>query len=222
MSRASRALFALCALVLSVACDKAPPPPAEKTPEPPPPPAAPATVTAPDNFRVRVETSRGSLVIELHRDWAPMGVDRFFQLVEEGFYDDARFFRVLPGFVAQFGMNGDPAVTAAWSNRALQDDPVTQSNKRGTVTFATSGPNSRTTQLFINLADNAALDGRGFAPIGEVVEGMSVVDAFYSGYGEGAPRGAGPDQGEIRRSGNEYLKRDFPKLDFIKTARVVK
>lgn len=190
----------------------------------PPPEAAPAvaTVTAPAQFRVRIETSRGPIVVELHRDWAPIGVDRFYQLVEDGYYDDVRFFRVLTGFMAQFGMSGDPAKTALWTSRTIQDDPVTQTNKRGMLTFATAGPNTRTTQLFINTADNAGLDAQGFAPIGEVVEGMSVVDALYAGYGEGAPRGQGPDQGQIRAEGNAYLQRDFPKLDFIKTARVVK
>lgn len=205
------------------ACNPAPEPAKQETPAPPP-EAAPAvaTVTAPAQFRVRIETSRGPIVVELHRDWAPIGVDRFYQLVEDGYYDDVRFFRVLTGFMAQFGMSGDPAKTALWTSRTIQDDPVTQTNKRGMLTFATAGPNTRTTQLFINTADNAGLDAQGFAPIGEVVEGMSVVDALYAGYGEGAPRGQGPDQGQIRAEGNAYLQRDFPKLDFIKTARVVK
>jgi len=206
------------------ACNPAPEPAKQETPAPTP-EAAPAvaSVTAPDQFRVRIETSRGPIVVELHRDWAPIGVDRFYQLVEENYYDDVRFFRVLSGFMAQFGMSGDPAQTAVWSSRTIQDDPVVQSNTRGKVTFAKTGaPNSRSTQLFINTADNAGLDAQGFAPIGEVVEGMSVVDALYSGYGEGAPRGAGPDQGQVRTEGNAYLQREFPKLDFIKTARVVK
>jgi len=206
------------------ACNPAPEPAKQEAPAPTP-EAAPAvaSVTAPDQFRVRIETSRGPIVVELHRDWAPIGVDRFYQLVEENYYDDVRFFRVLSGFMAQFGMSGDPAQTAVWSSRTIQDDPVVQSNTRGKVTFAKTGaPNSRSTQLFINTADNAGLDAQGFAPIGEVVEGMSVVDALYSGYGEGAPRGAGPDQGQIRTEGNAYLQREFPKLDFIKTARVVK
>jgi peptidyl-prolyl cis-trans isomerase A (cyclophilin A) len=148
-------------------------------------------------------------------------VDRFYELVASGFYDNVRFFRVLPGFVAQFGIHGDPAVAEAWEKMSIPDDPVVQSNKRGTVSFATAGPNTRTTQLFINYRDNPALDGMGFSPIGEVVEGMQVVDSLYAGYGEGPPDGRGPDQGRIRREGNSYLEREFPKLDYIRTARIV-
>ena len=206
--------------VLLASCDKPAPPPADTTTTAPPPVATtPAADVAPANFRVRLETSKGPIVFELHRDWAPNGVDRFFQLVESGYYDDVRFFRVVPGFVVQFGMHGDPQTNARWVARQLVDDPVKQSNKRGTVTFAkTNMPNTRTTQLFINLQDNAALDADGFAPIGEVVEGMSVIDALYSGYGD-EPTGR---QGEIAAEGNAYLNRSFPKLDFIRTARVVK
>jgi peptidyl-prolyl cis-trans isomerase A (cyclophilin A) len=186
---------------------------------PPPAPAPAAADAAPAQFRVRMETSKGPIVLELHRDWAPNGVDRFFQLVESGYYDDVRFFRVVPGFVVQFGMHGDPAINAQWTGRQLMDDPVKQSNRRGTVTFAqTSMPNTRTTQLFINLQDNAALDAQNFSPIGEVVEGMSVVDALYSGYG-GAPSDQQP---QIAAEGNAFLNRTYPKLDFVKTARVVK
>ena len=205
---------------LTIACaEKAPPPADTATPAPAPPPAAPAVDAAPANFKVRLETSKGPIVIELHRDWSPNGVDRFHQLVQEGYYDDVRFFRVVPGFVVQFGMHGDPATNAKWVAQPLTDDPVKQSNRRGTVTFAKTGmPNSRTTQLFINLQDNSMLDPQGFAPIGEVVEGMSVIERFYSGYAD-QPTGR---QGEIAAEGNAYLNRTFPKLDFVKTAKVVK
>ena len=176
---------------------------------------------APDSFKVAFETSKGNFTIVAHRDWAPRGVDRFYHLVQLGFFNDARFFRVLSGFMAQFGMNGDPRVTAAWEPLQLEDDPVKQKNTRGMVSFAMGGPNTRTTQLFINYADNMNLDGMGFAPIGQVVEGMSVVDSLYAQYGEGAPDGPGPSQERIAAQGNAYLTRDFPKLDFIKTARIV-
>lgn len=176
---------------------------------------------APATFRVKFETSRGDVVIEVHRDWAPIGADRFYVLARSGYFDGVRFFRVLPGFVAQFGMHGDPAVAAAWFDQRLADDPVKHSNSRGTLTFATAGPNTRTTQLFINYGNNAMLDGQGFSPFGEVVQGMEVVDAFYSGYGEGAPRGRGPDQGRIRSEGNVYLERDFPQLDYVKRVEVL-
>ena len=177
---------------------------------------------APDSFKVAVETNKGNFTIVAHRDWAPLGVDRFYHLVKLGYYDDARFFRVLSGFMAQFGVNGDPKVNAAWEPLTLQDDPVKQSNTRGMVTFAAGqAPNTRTTQLFINYGDNRNLDGIGFAPIGQVVEGMAVVDSLYAGYGEGAPEGAGPDQMRITSEGNAYLTKNFPQLDFIRRARIV-
>jgi len=176
---------------------------------------------APDSFKVAVETSKGNFTILARRDWAPRGVDRFYHLVQLGYFDETRFFRVLRGFMAQFGLHGDPRVNAAWEALRIEDDPVTQSNKSGTVSFATAGPNTRTTQLFINYGDNANLDGMGFAPIGEVVEGMAVVDSLYANYGEGAPDGSGPDQMRITAEGNAYLNRDFPRLDFIRRARVV-
>ena len=177
---------------------------------------------APDSFKVAVETSKGNFTIVAHRDWAPNGVDRFYHLVQLGFFDDARFFRVLSGFMAQFGMNGDPRVTAAWEPLTLQDDPVKQKNTRGMVTFAAGGsPNTRSTQLFVNYGDNTNLDAMGFAPIGQVVDGMAVVDSLYSSYGEGAPDGAGPSQDRIASNGNAYLTQNFPKLDYIKTARIV-
>jgi peptidyl-prolyl cis-trans isomerase A (cyclophilin A) len=214
-------LSTLSLLALSAACAGSDAPPADTTTAAPAPPpaAAPAADAAPAQFKVRIETSKGPIVIEAHRDWSPNGVDRFYQLVQSGYYDDIRFFRVVPGFVVQFGMHGDSATNAKWATNGLIDEPVKQPNRRGTVTYAKSEmPNSRTTQLFINLADNSMLDQQGFAPFGEVVEGMSVIDALYSGYGD-QPTGR---QSEIAAEGNAYLNREFPKLDFIKTARVVK
>jgi peptidyl-prolyl cis-trans isomerase A (cyclophilin A) len=169
-------------------------------------------------------TSKGDFTVEVHRDWAPKGADRFYELVKSGFYDDVRFFRVIRSprpFMAQFGISGDPATNAKWTNANLQDDPVKERNTRGRITFATSGPNTRTTQLFINYGDNSRLDSRGFSPFGEVVSGMEVVDKLYADYGEGAPDGKGPDQERIEKEGNAYLTKDFPNLDYIKTARPV-
>jgi peptidyl-prolyl cis-trans isomerase A (cyclophilin A) len=151
----------------------------------------------------------------VHRDWAPLGADRFYNLVKNGFYDDVRFFRVIPNFMAQFGMNGNPAVQKAWKNATLKDDPVKQGSRRGYVVFAHRGPNTRTTQLFINYRDNSAsLNSQGFAAFGEVVSGMNVVDSIYSGYGED------PEQSLIDAQGNAYLQKQFPKLDYIKTATI--
>lgn len=161
------------------------------------------------------ESKTGNFTIEVHPDWAPNGAARFKELVEGNFFPDTRFFRVVPGFMAQFGIAGDPAVAAKWQNANIQDDPVKQSNKRGYVTFATSGPNSRTTQMFVNFKDNDFLDSQGFSPFGMVVSGMETVDALYNGYGEGAPSGNGPDQGRIQQEGNNYLSQDFPKLSWI-------
>lgn len=175
---------------------------------------------APGSYKVTFDTSKGSFVVEVHRDWAPHGADRFYNLVKNGFYDNARFFRVISGFMAQFGINGNPQVSAKWRQANIQDDPVRASNRAGFITFATAGPNTRTTQVFINYADNRALDSQGFAPFGEVTSGMSVVKALYSGYGEGAPRGDGPEQGRIQGEGNKYLTSAFPKLDYIKKATI--
>jgi cyclophilin family peptidyl-prolyl cis-trans isomerase len=177
---------------------------------------------APAVYKVNVETSKGPFVIEVHRDWAPVGADRFYNLVKNGFYDNDRFFRVIAGFMVQFGVNGDPKVSAVWREANIKDDPVRQSNSRGMITFATAGPNTRTTQVFINFADNGALDRMGFAPFGRVVSGMNVVDALYSGYGEGAPRGSGPDQQRVQSQGNAYLTHDFAKLDYITKASIAK
>ncbi len=177
---------------------------------------------APPVYKVNVDTSKGQFVLEVHRDWAPIGADRFYNLVKNGFYDNARFFRVISGFMVQFGINGDPKVSAVWREANIKDDPVRQSNQRGYISFATAGPNTRTTQVFINFADNRALDRMGFAPFGRVVSGMDVVDALYSGYGEGAPRGNGPAQQRVQSQGNAYLTQNFAKLDYIKKAAIAK
>jgi peptidyl-prolyl cis-trans isomerase A (cyclophilin A) len=176
---------------------------------------------APDTYKVKFTTTQGDFVVEVTRAWAPLGADRFYNLVKNGFYTDASFFRVISGFMVQFGLSAKPAISAAWSHAAIPDDPVTQSNKRGYITFATAGPNTRTTQVFINFGDNSRLDSDGFAPFGEVIEGMDVVDKLYSGYGEGAPQGSGPDQAQVEAKGKAYLDAEFPKLDSIKTAVIV-
>ena len=178
--------------------------------------------TAPPTFKANFDTSVGPFVVEVHRDWAPQGADRFYNLVKNGFYDNARFFRVISGFMVQFGIHGDPAISAAWRSARIPDDPVKQSNKRGYITFAHAGPGTRTTQVFINFGDNASLDSQGFPPFGQVTTGMNVVDKINSEYGEGAPRGRGPDQGRLQTEGNAYLMKDFPKLDYIKKATIEK
>jgi peptidyl-prolyl cis-trans isomerase A (cyclophilin A) len=184
----------------------------------------PASFTdkAPATYKAKFDTSKGAFVIAVHRDWAPLGADRFYNLVNGGFYDDCRFFRVLDDFMAQIGINGSPAVQSAWRDARIADDPVKGNNKRGFVSFATAGPGTRTTQFFINFKDNSSLDKSGFAPFGEVTSGMDVVDKLYSGYGEGAPRGKGPEQGKIQSEGNAYLMKDFPKLDSVKKASIEK
>jgi peptidyl-prolyl cis-trans isomerase A (cyclophilin A) len=176
---------------------------------------------APDAFRVKFETSRGDFVLDVTRAWAPNGADRFYNLVKHGYYEECRFFRVLSGFVVQWGINGDPALNRVWRNATIQDDPVMESNKRGYVTYAMGGPNSRTTQLFINLADNLRLDEMGFSPFARVSEGMEVVESLYAGYGEGSPRGMGPEQGRIQMEGNKYLGEQFPRMDWIKKATIL-
>jgi peptidyl-prolyl cis-trans isomerase A (cyclophilin A) len=181
-----------------------------------------ATERAPDLYRARFATSNGTFVIEVHRDWAPNGADRFYHLVKMGFYDDTRFFRAISGFMVQFGIPGDPGVAAKWREARIPDDAAKQSNLRGYVAFAqTSSPNSRTTQVFIDYGDNAQLDASNFAPFGKVVDGMDVVNTLYKGYGEGAPNGDGPSQDRIQSEGNAYLDADFPKLDRIVTAQIV-
>lgn len=175
---------------------------------------------APDIFRANFDTSAGAFVVEVHRDWSPNGADRFYNLVKRGYFDGLRFFRVIPGFMAQFGISGDPSISNVWRAARIPDDPVKQSNKRGMITFATAGPGTRTTQLFINLADNDFLDKQGFSAFGQVVSGMPNVQKIYGGYGEGAPRGNGPDQGRVQLEGNKYLESEFPKLDYIKSATI--
>jgi peptidyl-prolyl cis-trans isomerase A (cyclophilin A) len=181
-----------------------------------------ADLRAPPVFKAKFTTTHGDFVLEVHRDWAPNGADRFYNLVKLGFYDDTRFFRAVSGFMVQFGISGDPAVNAKWQEENIPDDPVTQSNKRGFITFAQRGtPNTRSTQVFINYVDNVNLDGMKFAPFGRVSQGMDVVDSLFKGYGEGAPRGMGPDQGRIQAKGNAYLDVQFPKLDSITRAQIV-
>lgn len=178
------------------------------------------TETAPETFRARFETSAGQFVVEVRRAWSPNGADRFYNLVKNGFYDDTRIYRVVPGFMAQFGVHGDPTVHYQWRNSIIPDDPVAESNTRGRVSFAKSGPNARINEVFVNLVDNPALDGEGFSPIGEVVEGMEVVDSFYDAYGDGPPRGEGPYQAQVRAQGNAYLDSEFPELTRILRATV--
>jgi len=180
------------------------------------------TATAPETFRAQFDTTAGKFTIEVTRSLAPNGADRFYNLVRSGYFTDVAFFRVVPGFMCQFGISGDPSVSANWREATIPDDPVKGSNTRGTITFATAGANTRTTQLFINFRDNTGLDGQGFAPFGKVIDGMDVVDKIYNGYGD-APQfgGQGPDQGAIQSEGNAYLKKEFPKLDYIKSATVV-
>jgi peptidyl-prolyl cis-trans isomerase A (cyclophilin A) len=183
---------------------------------------ASAVHVAPEKFQVSVETTDGTFLIDIHREWAPNGADRFYNLVEGGYYTDVAFFRAIKGFMVQYGISGDPVLNQVWKSARIDDDPTgVQSNTRGRVTFATSGPNSRTTQMFINYGDNVNLDNMGFSPIGEVVEGMDVVDRLHTGYGEGAPRGKGPSQPMIQSQGNAYLRSQFPDLDFIVKMSVV-
>ena len=181
-----------------------------------------ATEKAPEKFKARFQTSKGAFTIEVTREWSPTGADRFYNLVKMGFFDDVRFFRAVEGFMVQFGLSGNPAVSTLWRSASINDDPVKQSNKRGYVTFAkTNAPNSRSTQIFINYGDNSRLDAMGFAPFGQVVEGMDVVDNLHKGYGEGAPSGRGPSQRRIQSEGNAYLDKDFPLLDRVTRAEIL-
>ncbi|MGA2262025.1 MAG: peptidylprolyl isomerase [Acidobacteriota bacterium] len=210
-------LVLLCAVALGLAFQQAG---AEANKEKLMKPAA-LTEKAPDVYKAVFQTTKGTFVIEVTRAWAPLGADRFYNLVKNGYYNDCRFFRVLSGFMAQFGINGDPKLNAVWSQARIKHDPVKQSNKRGYVTYAMGGPDTRTTQIFINYADrNTRLDSGGFAPFGQVVEGMEVVDSLYAEYGEGPPDGTGPNQGLIQTQGNAYLNKNFPKLDYVKSATI--
>lgn len=186
--------------------------------------AAPAVTNerAPDLFQVNFDTSKGKIVVEVHRDWAPNGVDHFYTLVKTGFYNGSRFYRTIRNFVAQFGIAGDPKTNALWANASIPDDPVRQPNETGTLTYAATGmPNSRTTQLFFNLRNNsAALDQRGFAAFGKVITGLDVMESLYTGYGEMPPNGEGPDPQKIAAEGTAYLESQFPRLDYIKTATI--
>jgi peptidyl-prolyl cis-trans isomerase A (cyclophilin A) len=170
---------------------------------------------APEVYKVKLTTTKGDVIVQVNRAWAPLGADRFYNLVRGGFYKDAAFFRIVPRFVAQFGIPARPDVAAVWEKAKIVDDRVTQSNKRGTLTFATAGPNTRTTQIFINYSDNTSLDTQGFAPFGTVIEGMDLVDKFFAGYGES------PDQGRIQMQGKAYLDKSFPNLDRIVTAVIM-
>jgi peptidyl-prolyl cis-trans isomerase A (cyclophilin A) len=213
---------------------KPPPPPTDPKPPPPPLPADEKPIpkvlldpslpdwlgAAPPVFKVKLVTTKGDITIQVTREWAPRGADRFYGLVKNGYYDDTAFFRVIGGFMAQVGIHGRPEVNAVWRNQKIQDDPVTQSNTRGMVTYAKGGPNSRTTQIFINYADrNSSLDGQIFSPFGKVIEGMEVADSLFNGYGGGPP--TGPRQDRIQNEGNAYLRADFKDLDYIKTARII-
>jgi peptidyl-prolyl cis-trans isomerase A (cyclophilin A) len=183
---------------------------------------APVEGQSPAEYDVVLDTTKGAIRIHVTRAWSPHAADRFYELVEAGYYTDVAFFRVIEGFMAQVGMHGDPAINRQWQDNSFPDDPVRQSNTPGMVTFAArSQPNSRTVQFFINMGNNASLDARGFAPFGRT-EDMDVVTSLYSGYGEGAPTGRGPSQPLVAEQGNEYLRRDFPELDYIRTARIVR
>ncbi len=178
---------------------------------------------APPQYKVKLQTTKGDVIILVHRDWSPLGADHFAELVKMGYYDNNAFFRALKGFVVQWGMNGDPAVNKSWSEITIKDDPPKVSNKTGSVVFAKTGePNSRTTQVFINIGDNSAsLDSQGFTPFGEVVQGLDVVMSLYMGYGDAAPQGGGPSQAAIADIGNPYLEEHFPKLDYVKKASLL-
>lgn len=176
---------------------------------------------APPVFKVRFETTKGAFVVQSTREWAPNGSDRLFNLVRVGYFNDVAFYRAVDKFIIQFGVYGDPEINALWSEAVIRDDPAGQPNRRGTIAFAQEGPNSRTTQLFVNLSDNDELNDTGFVPIAEVVEGMDVVDSLYTGYGELHPKGEGPRPFLLGRLGNTYLERQFPELDYIRKASFV-
>jgi peptidyl-prolyl cis-trans isomerase A (cyclophilin A) len=203
-----RTIFTALALVLTVGAAQASVDPALLQP-------AKLTAKSPSHFDVAFKTTAGTFVVAVTRSWAPHGADRFYNLVKHGFFSGAAFFRVVPGFVVQFGLSPNPAVNAAWSKAAIKDDPVTQSNRVGYLSFASAGPNTRTTQIFISLADNARLDSMGFSPFGKIVSGMSAVRKMYAAYGES------PDQAAIESQGKAYLDKQFPALDRITSATIV-
>ena len=185
-------------------------------------PAEKKPAQAPEKFHAKFETTKGAFVMEVVREWAPRGADRFYQLVQENFYDGSRFFRVRPNFIVQFGINKDPKISELWRQLRIPDDPVTQKNLRGYVSYAKAGPGTRTTQVFINLKNNSQqLDDQGFAPFARVVEGMDVVDSLYASYGEMAPMGGGPDPQRIETQGESYLERTYPRLDKINRVTIV-
>lgn len=214
MSRTVWGAWAAAACLALAACSQ---PEQAKRQEP-----APAKVErAPDVFEVLLDTSKGPVSIEVQRGWAPIGADHFYNLVKTGYYDGNRFFRVVRNFMVQFGISGDPRLNRLWGGMNIPDDPVKQSNRKGVATFATTGPNGRSTQLFINLVDNKALDKQGFAPIGKVTAGMDTVERFYNSYGEMPSRGGhGPDPTKIELQGDEYLENNFARLDYIRKATV--
>ena len=234
MSRSARiAAFACAALLFSAGAWAQTPAPEKKSGGEAKAPAAkaasfdpallqPATLKAkaPEEFNVKFATTAGDFTIKVTRAWAPNGADRFYNLIQHHFYDGAAFFRVLSGFMAQFGLSPYPEVNAAWEHATIKDDPLVQSNRRGYVTFATAGPNTRTTQLFVNFGNNSGLDHQGFTPFGVVTEGMDTVDKLYASYGEGAPEGHGPNQALIGSRGRAYLEKYFPKLDTISSASI--
>lgn len=211
---ARRRIAFVTAAVALAACT---PPAASVAPEPEVPPFTPGVL--PDSFVARLATTKGEVDIIVRRDWAPNGAAQFYEAVATGYYDGARFFRTIRGFVSQFGLAADTAVTARWRTRTIPDDPVTQTNRRGTLVFASGGPNTRTTQMFVNLRDNPRLDGLGFPPIGEVIRGLDAVDSLYTGYGDGANA---PSQERITREGEAYLAANFPLLDRILRATVIR
>ncbi len=210
---AMRLSAALALLLLLSSCGSPPQQQAHKQP--------PLPAEMPDVWKARFETTQGPFVIEVRKEWAPRGAERFWKLVTSRFFDDSRFYRVRPGFIVQFGIAGDPSVQALWNTAPLADDPRRESNLAGTVSFAQSGPGSRRTQVFVNLKDNRALDRDGFVPFGRVVEGMEVFGKLYAGYGEWSPPGRGPEAARIQTQGNAYLDAQFPRLDRILKARVV-
>jgi peptidyl-prolyl cis-trans isomerase A (cyclophilin A) len=215
MTARYRILISIVPLLLLAACSET------KQQKPEEAPKKRLSDRAPDVFKAKFETSKGDFVVEVHRDWAPHGADRFYNLIEDGFFKDVRFHRVVRNFIVQWGINGDPAISRLWSNLYIPDDPPKEKNKKGTITFATRGPATRSTQVFINLRDNGAtLDKSGFVPFGRVIEGMDVVEGLYS-YGDMPPRGNGPDPSQAELQGNKYLEEKFPRLDYIKKVSIL-